>query len=285
MRIAIIGLGLIGGSIGLALKRANDRQYEITGYARKKQTSETALSLGAIDVAASSCQKAVEHANVVLVATPVLALHDIFIEIAPHLPVGCIITDAASTKAEVMRWAEELLPAHVNFIGGHPMAGKEKSGIESADASLFYGCTYCLVHKPQTADFAVRTIVNIAHDCGASVLHIDAERHDLFTAGISHLPFIMSAGLCGVTTRHPQWKDISQLASTGYRDMTRLAAGNPDMYRDICFTNKANISYWLDLYIEELRRLQHYIDTGNPELGGIFTHARDMREEWWQNRK
>ena len=285
MHIAIIGLGLIGGSIGLALKQSKKRQYRITGYARKQNTAAKALKTGAVDSAASSLKDAVEHANIVLIATPVLAIKDIFIEIAPHLPVGCIVTDAGSTKSQVCRWAKDLLPAHVNFIGGHPMAGKETAGIESADHALFENRIYCLVYDPATAKFAVKAVTDMAHDLGAKVLTLDAADHDLYVAGISHLPFLMSVALTGVTSASPQWKAMSELASSGYRDMTRLTAGSTEMYRDICLTNHEHISLWIDRYIEELRRIQHYIDSNDPAVQDIFDNAKEQRRRWWRDKK
>lgn len=285
MRISIIGLGLIGGSIGLSLKNASNRQYEIIGYARKKATAEKALQMGAIDSIAGSYREAVESADMVFIATPVLSIHDIFSEISPYLQQGCIVTDVASTKTQVMAWAKELIPAHAHFIGGHPMAGKEQSGIEASDASLFHDRIYCLVYESNAEQSALHTVNKIINDLGAIALIIEADKHDLYVAGISHLPFIISVALATVTSSHEEWPDMSRLAATGYRDMTRLAAGSPDMYRDICLTNQRAISSWIDTYIDQLRHIQNHINTSDRDIYSIFEFARRMREKWWHSRK
>ncbi|GAG20296.1 unnamed protein product, partial [marine sediment metagenome] len=142
-RVAIIGLGLIGGSIGLALKRTGPGETELVGYVRSPEAADKALRLAVVDRVEDDLRVAVDKADIVILATPVMAIKEILAQIGPHLPYGCVVTDTASTKAKVMEWAEEYLPPTVDFIGGHPMAGKEFSGIEAAEASLFEGCIYC----------------------------------------------------------------------------------------------------------------------------------------------
>ncbi len=144
-RIAIVGLGLIGGSMGLALKRAGQEGPELVGYARRPETAERARRLGAIDRAESSLAAAVDGADLVMLAVPIMSIKEILSQIAPNLAAGAVVTDVASTKLQVMHWAEEALPQSTSFVGGHPMAGKELSGIEVAEAGLFQGCTYCIV--------------------------------------------------------------------------------------------------------------------------------------------
>ncbi|MDY7018856.1 MAG: prephenate dehydrogenase/arogenate dehydrogenase family protein, partial [Chloroflexota bacterium] len=150
MQVAIIGLGLIGGSIGIALKQKAVPGWEVVGYARRQEIAAAALSLGAIDRVETNIKDAVEAAELVIIATPVLTIKDIFSQIVDYLPHGCIVTDTTSTKSQVMEWARKLLPSTVYFIGGHPMAGKESYGIQAAEGGLFQRCVYCLCPAENT---------------------------------------------------------------------------------------------------------------------------------------
>lgn len=280
MRIAIIGLGLIGGSIGLALKQAGWRGAEVIGYARRRETSSLALKLGAVDKIELDLRSAIKDADIVIVATPVLTVKDIFTQIAPDLSDGSIVTDTASTKMQVMQWAEELLPSRVSFVGGHPMAGKEISGIRAANDDLFRNCIYCLTPLPQTKPAAVRIVRDMVNTLGAIPLIIEAEEHDRLVAGVSHLPLLLSVALVSVTTRNPSWQQMSRLAASGYRDLTRLASGNPEVSAHICLSNQAAIVSWLDVFIEELQRLRRLITDGTDEIEEALALANEARQKW-----
>jgi len=279
-RIAIIGLGLIGGSIGLALKRAGSDGVELVGYARRPETADRALQLGAIDRVESSLASAVGHAALVVLATPTMSVKEILAQIGPHLPAGCVVTDMASTKVQVMKWAEESLPQSVSFVGGHPMAGKELSGIEVADAELFRGCTYCIVPGHGASDDAVQAIVDLVNRIGARPVFVNAAEHDQFVAGISHLPLVLASALVMATTRNPHWSKMSELASTGYQGATRLASQHPRMNRDICLTNGENIVAWIDEFTRELQRFRTLIAEGDLSLEQAFDRARQARNAW-----
>ena len=277
--ITIIGLGLIGGSIGMALKRAG--VGGIIGYARNPEKARRAVELGAIDRAEENLISAADKADIVILTTPVLAMRDILKQIGNHLKSGCVVTDTGSTKAKVMAWAEEYLPSLVSFIGGHPMAGKELSGIEAAEANLFHNRPYCLVPSPKASPEAVQSVVNLVNRLGARPLFITAREHDEFVAGISHLPLLLSAALVSATSKSPSWEPMSKLASTGYRDLTRLASQSPEMNRDICLTNQENILAWIDRFIEELSLFRQLIAEGKGEaLERAFIQARQARQRW-----
>jgi prephenate dehydrogenase len=287
MRITIIGLGLIGGSMGLALRRAG-AGLEVVGFARRPEVASRALELGAVDRTEGSLISAVKDAELVLIATPAMAIKEILAEIGGSLREGSIVTDAASTKAKVMDWAEETLPPSVSFIGGHPMAGKETSGIEAADGDLFQGCTYCLIAGRGAAQEARDTVAGLVRQIGANPLFIDAAEHDSLVAGVSHLPLLISVALVAATTRSPSWPRMAGLAASGFRDLTRLASGDPRMSRDICLTNREPILHWIDDYIEELRALRRLVSEGgvkggggeSEKLGEAFMQAREEREDW-----
>ncbi|MFQ5925658.1 MAG: prephenate dehydrogenase [Dehalococcoidia bacterium] len=279
-RIAIIGLGLIGGSMGLALKKVAD--LELVGFARRPEVAAKALSIGAVDRAERNLLSAVEEADLVIIATPVVAIKEILAQIGERLSHGCIVTDTASTKAQVMGWAEEFLPSSVSFIGGHPMAGKEASGIEAADADLFTGCTYCLVPGRRANGEAINVVKGLVGQIGARPFFLDASEHDSLVAAISHLPLLLSAALVSTTARSPSWPQLAKLAATGFRDLTRLASGNPEMSRDICLTNREPILHWVDEYIKELGEFRRLVSEGGPEMEEAFIRAKEGRDRWWQ---
>jgi prephenate dehydrogenase len=280
VRIAIVGLGLIGGSIGLALKQAKWRRAEIIGYSRRRETASLAIKSGAVDRTELDCRKAVNGADIIIVATPVLAIRDIFKQIASELPDGALVTDTASTKVKIMQWAKELLPPQINFVGGHPMAGKEISSIKAAAADLFKGCTYCLTPLSGAKPTAIRTVKDIVKVVGAHPLIIAAEEHDRLVAGISHLPLLMSVALVLATTKNKSWPKMLRLASSGYRDLTRLASGNPEVSANICISNQTAIASWIDMFIEELQRLQKLITEGSEDIERILTIANNARQKW-----
>ncbi len=284
MRMTIIGLGLIGGSLGLALKKNKLEGLEVIGHDKDHEVAGKAQRRGAVDRAEWNLPRAVEKANIVVVATPVQAIGEVLGQIAPHLEPGVVVTDTGSTKAQVMAWARERLPDTVSFVGGHPMAGKETPGIEAADAGLFTGCTYCLVPDQRATEEAVKAIVAMVQIIGAKHLFVDAQEHDGLVAAVSHLPLVVSAALVTATASSPAWRELARLAASGYRDVTRLASGDPVMGRDICLTNRDNLLRWLDTYVEQLRHYRQWLQEANGEaLGKALTQARDARDRWLAN--
>jgi prephenate dehydrogenase len=231
MHIVVIGLGLIGGSLGLALHEVHEPGWDVIGYVRRPELAAQMLSLGVVDRVETNLRQVVQEADVVVVATPVVAVRDVLSQISSSVPRGCVVTDTASTKFEVMKWAEELLPPTVNFIGGHPMAGKETYGVQAAEASLFRERMWCLTPSRRASPASVKQITSILSKVGAIPLVMDAREHDHLVAGISHLPMLLSAALTSVTTSSSSWQAMSRLAASGYRDLTRLAIDELEEYR------------------------------------------------------
>ena len=283
MLVAIIGLGLIGGSIGLALRRGKRFRWEVVGYSRRQETATNALSLGAIERGETNLKDAVKQAEIVIIATPVLTVKEIFSQIATYLPSGCIVTDTASTKVQVMKWAEEILPPTVDFVGGHPMAGRETYGIKAAKAELFRGCTYCLTPSERASPKSIDTVIDMVKKLGAIPSFIDAQEHDKLVAGISHLPMLLSAALVSVTTKNPSWSKMSRLAASGYHDLTRLASGNPEVNSQICLSNQEAITDWIDKFSRELERYRQLVAEGDKHLEKALTEANKARQEWLNN--
>jgi prephenate dehydrogenase len=281
--VTIIGLGLIGGSIGLALRQGRKLGWEIVGYSRRQETVANALSLGVIERGETNLKDAVKQADFVIIATPVLTVKEIFSEIAPHLLSGCVVTDTASTKVQVVKWAEEILPPTVDFVGGHPMAGRETYGIQAAEAELFQGCTYCLTSSEKASPKSVDTVTGMVKKLGAIPFFIDAQEHDNLVAGISHLPMLLSAALVSLTTKNPSWSKMSKLAVSGYHDLTRLASGNPEVNAHICLSNREAIVSWLDKFSQELEKYRQLVAGGDKRLEQALTEANKARQEWLNN--
>ncbi|ABU59054.1 prephenate dehydrogenase [Roseiflexus castenholzii] len=286
IQIAIIGVGLIGASLGMALRSANEREsplgaITVTGFDTNARALSEARGRLAIDREARTLADAVRDAHLVIVAVPVQAIRAVFADLAPLLPAGATVTDVASTKTQVLAWARELLPTTVDFIGGHPMAGSEKSGPAAASPDLFRNAIYCLSPREHARETAVRLVEAMVEQIGAKLYYIDPVEHDAYVAGVSHLPFMLSTALMDVVSRSPGWREMAPLAATGFRDVTRLASGSAEMHRDICLTNREALARWLDDMAQRLAELRDQVAAGDGEaLLAWFRHAQEAREQW-----
>ncbi len=278
-RVAILGLGLIGGSIGLALHRARAAE-QVVGYDLGKGVTNQARKVGAIDQPYSVLADAVRGSELVILATPVGAMKALLQDVASSVLPGAVVTDVASTKVQVISWAEEFLPSNVTFVGGHPMTGKELSGVEAADASLFQDHIYCLTPTARTNPTAITKVTTFIETLGARVRFLEPAEHDGQVAGVSHLPFLASIALMNTVAEGSAWGDAALLAAGGFRDTTRLAAGNPEMYRDICLTNAEALTRWLDEYIRTLSSLRERIAAHDRSLDETFARAQQLRQQW-----
>lgn len=285
--VTIIGMGLIGGSIGLGLRRwsqANNNALHVIGYDADIDKQQRAHKMGATDEGQWSLIRAVEKANLVIVATPIGTMRDIFENIADHLLDNAVVTDTGSTKANVLAWADELLPRRVHFVGGHPMAGKSES-IEAAEADLFTGATWCVCPSVYASENAIQTVLGMISALGAEPFFVDPVEHDGYVAGISHLPFLLSASLMRTLAQDPSWRDMKTLSSTGFRDTTRLALGSPEMHRDIVITNRQAILRWIDQLDSTLHEVRGMLrerdqEAASQQLRDFFAKAQDARASW-----
>ncbi|MBI3953568.1 MAG: prephenate dehydrogenase/arogenate dehydrogenase family protein [Chloroflexi bacterium] len=285
-RITIVGLGLIGGSIGLALKAAKLHSVEVVGHDVTRSALGDAKKRGAVDRTEGSLREALKGADLVVLAVPVLAIREVLQDAAPLLKEGAVVTDTGSTKALVMEWARELLPPHISFVGGHPLAGKETPGIEAAEATLFRGAVYALCPSPSAEADAVKVVVWLVENIlGSRPFFVDPHEHDGLVAGISHLPIILSSALVSCTTQSPSWREMSKLAANGYRDISRLAAGDPTMNRDICLSNRESLARWIDACINEMQAYRRLILEEGPGLGERFNKVWEERARWMLERE
>jgi len=289
-RVLIIGMGLIGGSVGLALRRWAEehksdgrKPLEVVGFDPNLDQQRAAEKLGAIDRGAWDLAKAARDADVVVVATPVRSMRQIFIDLAPHLRPGTVVTDTASTKGDVLAWAAEIFPREIQFVGGHPMAGKTQS-IEGAEADLFMNATWCVCPSVTASEESVRTVLGLIAAAGAEPFFIDPHEHDGFVAGVSHLPFVLSTSLMNTVSRDPSWRDMKTLTASGFRDTTRLAARSAEMHRDILITNRESVNRWLDAFMATLGDLRQALsgddETAQAALDAYLNEARDARALW-----
>lgn len=282
-QISILGLGLIGGSIGLALRRwsrEHDDALRVIGYDSDMEKQALAKKMGAVDDSTWSLADAVTSADVVIIATPVGAMRELFTDIAPHLKQGAIVTDTGSTKVNVLEWASAL-PGHVSFIGGHPMAGKSES-LEAADADLFKGATWIVCPGVTASEAAIKNVLGLIAAADAEAFFADPAEHDSYVAGISHLPMVVAAALVRTTTSDQSWRDMRTLASSGFRDTTRLALGSPEMHRDISLTNRVAISRWIGHMINTLEEFRADLDVEDDDVArerihDFFVEAQDQR--------
>ena len=283
-KITIIGTGLIGTSLGMALKKAQIKA-EIVGSDRDRGVANRAQKMGGADSTESNPIRAVKGAKVVVIATPIMTIEEIMKLIGPELDEGCVVTDTGSTKASVLKWAEEHLPSKVSFVGGHPMAGKEISGPDAAQADLFQGATYCLMPARGTGEDALGSVVNMVEAVGARPYFIDPVEHDSFVGAVSHLPMILSTVLTRLASSSPSWPEIAKLASSGFRDVSRLASQEPTMNRDICVTNQDGLVHWIDEFIKELYNFRNLVREGtDKDLVDAFDAAWEARDRWVQNK-
>lgn len=284
-KIAIIGLGLIGTSMGLAIRQTQNKNIEVVGIDLEPSNTSTARKMGAIDRDAHTIPEAVRDADLVIIAIPVLAIRDLFEFISEFLKEGAVVTDTGSTKKDVVAWAEELLPAGVSFVGGHPLAGKESSGPKDAEAAMLNGAVYAVCPARNASESAVQTVLSVVQAIGATPYFVDAAEHDSYVAAVSHLPFLLSVSLVNATTKSNGWREMSRLASSGFRDISRLASGDPVMHRDIAVTNRDSLVYWLDELIKDLHHLRGLVKDDQAGLEQMLVEAWEARARWMLGRE
>ncbi len=278
-QIALIGLGLIAGSISLAVQRA-EMATKITGTARSKETRDSAKQLGLVDEVFETAAEAVKGADLVILAVPVGAMAMIAKEIAPHLKPGATVTDVGSVKGAVITAVGPHLPKNVHFVPGHPMAGTEKSGPNAGFAQLFDN-RWCLLTPEKHCDGdAIDKLTGFWHRLGAMVEVMDAEHHDLVAGVISHAPHLIAYTMVGVADdiARVTEQEVTNYSAAGFRDFTRIAASDPTMWRDVFLHNKDATLEVLGRFTEELFSLQRAIRKGDGEfLFDYFTRTRDVR--------
>lgn len=280
-QLGVIGCGLIGGSFALALKRTGTVK-RVVGYSKSPSTTELARKMGIIDVAAESALLAVAGSDIVLIAVPVSATEGTFKAIRHLVEPGALFMDVGSTKRDVVDAARRVLRERISsFVPAHPIAGKELSGIQHADAGLFNGRQVILTPLPQTAPEMVQKATDAWSAVGAQVLKMSPENHDAAYAAVSHLPHLLAFAFFSAVNRQPSAKDFLSLAGPGFRDFTRIAASDPMIWRDILIANREEVLKQSQRFRHTLDALEHVIKSGNADaLEDLIRGASEGRTQW-----
>ncbi len=280
IRVAILGLGLIGGSLGLAFRQSETNNVEVIGYARRVATGELALKMGAVDAMAATPQEAVADADFVFICTPVLQMQSKAETVLPAMKPGTVLTDVGSTKGWFMQKISRMLPPEIHYIGGHPMAGRERSGMEAAQADLFQDKWFIFTPFPDTPPELMDQLRQLVSLTGAKTAELDERTHDQITAVITHVPHVVAAGLVQLLRQENDPAQTACFIGGGFRDTTRIASSDADMWADICMTNAANIALGLDELAGILTQTAQQIRNGDREaLHRYFSEAKRMRDQ------
>ena len=280
-KLVVIGVGLIGGSFALALKRARAVQ-RVLGVGRTRQNLADALRLKAIDEASQDPGRAVRGADLVLLAMPVGQMPAVMTAIAPHLPAHAVVTDAGSTKRDVIACAQRFLGGHLpRFVPAHPVAGTEMSGAAAAVPDLFRGRNVFLTPPTGTAASAVTLVRRAWEACGARVVRLDAGDHDELLAAVSHLPHVIAFALVNMLVGRGNPARLFGLSAGGLRDTVRIAGSSPEMWADICVANRDALVAALEDFENELEQTRAAIERADAqELKRLFARARSARAKW-----
>jgi prephenate dehydrogenase len=280
-RIAIFGVGLIGGSFALALKKAGAVR-EVVGVGRSAASLERARELGIIDAACASPADAVRGADLILIAAPVAQTGAILDSILPHLENGTIVTDAGSTKCDVVAAARKSLGDRIaQFVPGHPIAGREQNGPEAAIVDLYIGKKAVLTPLPENSPEHVERVAQAWRCCGAIIHRLDPQDHDRVFAAVSHLPHLLAYALVDDIARKPHADLLFQYAASGFRDFTRIAGSSPEMWRDISLANQAALLGELDSYMARLAQLRTLLAEANGAgIEAVYANAQHARHNW-----
>jgi prephenate dehydrogenase len=262
----------MGSSFAVALKRARP-DVVVVGSDRDQRVVVKALEREMVSTASSDIS-VVELADVVVIAAPIRAMRGLFADLAGKTG-GKVVTDMASTKATVMEWAAE---AGIDLVGGHPMCGKELSGIDAADPSIFEDAPWVITRAEPVLSELIEAV-------GAHPVVMDAATHDRLVVGVSHAAFLLSVGYVLALSQRKDWPEASRLAAGGYRDMSRLAAGDPELYAGVARTNRENMVEVLDAITSELAKLRRHLEADDPRLVELFEEARSVRDRWARQSK
>lgn len=282
-KITIVGLGLLGGSLGMAIKRAR-LAARIEGYARRQATVDECRRLKVLDRATLDLHSAVSNADLVILCTPLAQMQPLVKEMLPALKRGAIVTDVGSVKASVVKDVESLVAkAGAHFVGSHPMAGGEKTGFRAARVDLFSNAVCVVTPTRNSNRTAVRRIERFWQSVGGRIMRLTPERHDALVSRSSHLPHLLAATLAArvLDPKPKHARQLATLCATGFRDTTRVASGSPEMWRDIAMANRSNLVRALDGIAADLKKLRAALHHGDAKaIEQFFTTAKNRRDHW-----
>jgi prephenate dehydrogenase len=280
-KITLVGVGLLGGSLGLALRRRKLAK-EIAGYVRREASIAECERVGATDYATTDLLAAVSGADLIVLCTPLAQMKSLVQQMLPALKRGVIVTDVGSVKGSVVKDVEALVhKAGTHFVGSHPMAGGEKQGVLAARADLF-DCAICVVTPTRkTNPAALRKVETLWKDVGARLLRTTPDDHDALVSRSSHLPHLVAATLANLVLDPKLPKEQTKLCATGFRDTTRIASGSPEMWRDIAMTNSKHLARAVDGLVAELGKVRAALKRGDARaVARFFETAKQRRDNW-----
>ncbi len=280
-KIVIFGVGLIGGSFALALKRAGAVKH-VVGMGRSGRSLERAQALGIVDEIGVSMQAALTDADLVLIAAPVAQTETILSSIKPYLQAGTIVTDAGSTKTDVVASARTALGEKIaQFVPAHPIAGRESNGPDAAIPDLYEGKKVVLTALKENTAADIERVMAAWKHCGAIIHRLSAEEHDSVFAAVSHLPHLLAYALVDDIAKKPHADLLFAFAASGFRDFTRIAGSSPEMWRDISLANQEALLAELDAYMAQLNTMRAMLAAKDgPGLEAVYANARRARQNW-----
>jgi len=280
-KVTVVGVGLLGGSLGLALKQRGLAK-QVYGYVRRAASIEECQRLRVVDHASQDLLLAVDGADLVVLCTPLAQMRELTHAMLPALKKGAILTDVGSVKASVVEQLEPLLAGTgAHFVGSHPMAGAEKMGAASARADLFHNAVCVVTPTARSKPEAVRKTEGLWKSVGARVISLSAETHDEFVSRSSHLPHVVAAELSNYVLSPAHPREQALLCANGFRDTTRIASGSPEMWRDIALANRKNVARVLGVFIEDLQELQLALERADGKsVEEFFQTGKHRRDHW-----
>ena len=279
--ISVIGLGLLGGSLALAVKQRK-LAARASAFVRRASAISEAQALGAADLVTRDLQEAVQGADMVVLCTPLSQMQELARKMRPHLAPGAVVTDVGSVKGSVMAELEPVFrEAHVEFVGSHPMAGSERIGLSSARADLFEGAICLVTPGLASSPEAVGAVEDLWRGLGTLPSRMTPEAHDDLVSRSSHLPHIVAAELANYVLSPAHPKEQALVCANGFRDVTRIASGSPEMWRDIALANRKNLGRVLGVFIEDLQEFQLALDRADVKaIEEFFSKAKQRRDQW-----
>lgn len=279
-RITILGMGPVGASIGLALRRAGLTDTQIVGTDGDRDTLSRASKIGAVDRAIGNLRSAVDGAQLVILDTPLADIKKTLEAIGPLLAEGCVVTDTGVAKVPVMQWAESYLPPRTSFVGGRPLPKRRVTTVDDADAALFDGTEYCVIPAESADAESVKTVVGMIETLGARPLFLDAHEHDSYAAAVVGLPLVLSSALVNTVAGSASWREISRVAGPEFQEVSHRAGSDPRDSASACLANRDTLVYWLDQMIAELHSFRDQLKLGDEDLLDRFVRAWEQRAKW-----
>jgi len=266
-RVSIIGVGLLGGSLAKVMRKRG-LATSLVGFGRNKANLQEAKNLGIIDQVAPDIKSAVEDADLIVLCSPVQTISQLVTKMAPHIKPGCLVTDVGSVKEPLVKEVATLIPEGVFFVGAHPIAGGEKSGFRVSSETLFEGACCIVTPTDKTEPSALKRVIELWETIGTRVSTMDVKEHDFIFGAVSHLPHVLIFALMNTlgSLKSDNYDQITSFSGAGLKDITRIAGGEPVMWRDICISNKDSILHCLSRFQETLNRLKSGIEQENGKL-------------------